>query len=147
MLRYRLVFGALLIAAMIAGAVADEWIDGSAVPGWLGWLVPGSTFPPGVVVTPIVAFLCVMAARELSALLRAKGVTAARRVNATLAVAGLMIAAFVPTGWSGMSGAAVVNAAVGLVLAGSAGVLRAWAPGGGDDGGGGGRCWRSATSG
>lgn len=119
MLRYRLVFGALLIAAMIAGAVLDQWIDGLAAPGWFARWTADATWPPGVVVTPIVAALCVVAARELSGLLKAKGVHTARRVNATLAVAGLMVAAFVPSAWSGVGGAALVNAAVGLVLAGS----------------------------
>ncbi|GJM19168.1 MAG: phosphatidate cytidylyltransferase [Phycisphaeraceae bacterium] len=119
MLVYRLTLGPVLILAIIAAAFGDQWMDSVAMPGFAsGWTGDG-TFPPCMFVLPITVLLSVVASRELSALLKSKGVEAARRVNATLAVAGLLLAAFVPSGWSGVGGAGVINASVGLVIVGS----------------------------
>lgn len=118
-LRYRLTFGPILIALLILAAIGDEWLDALATPGWLSGVVAGETLPPGVLIVPVVVALSVQASREVSVLLRSKGVETARRVNAVLAVAGLAVSAFVPEAWSGVSGAAVINTAVALVLVGS----------------------------
>lgn len=119
MLKYRLTLGPVLILGMVLAALGDEWIDGRPLPDTLARLLGRETFPPGVLVFPIVAVLSVVASRELSALLKGKGVEAACRVNATLALAGLTLSAFVPSAWSGTHGAGLIMGSLGLVLVGS----------------------------
>jgi len=123
MLKYRLTFGPLFILLALGVAWLDEWLDGVDAPAWVtraaGEQGTDGTWPPGVFVFPALAFMCVMAARELTRFLKSKGVPATKRLNGTLAVCGLALAAFVPETWAGTSGAGLINASVGLVLVAS----------------------------
>lgn len=119
MLAYRLTLGPILILGVLLGCWGDGWIDGMPMPQWMGDWTGDGTFPPCMLILPITAVLSVIASRELSAFLKSKGVRAARRVNGTLALAGLLLSAFVPEAWTGTGGAGVINASVGLAIVGS----------------------------
>lgn len=120
MLKYRLTFGPLFILLALGVAWLDEYLDDVGAPEWVVSLAnegeSDGTWPPGVLVVPLLMFMCVMAARELTRFLKSKGVPATKRLNGTLAVCGLGLAAFVPESWAGTSGAGLINASVGLVL-------------------------------
>ncbi len=119
MLAYRLTLGPILILGILAACWADGWLDRTAMPAVIGDWTADGTFPPCVLILPITALLSVIASRELSAFLKSKGVRAARRVNGTLAFAGLLLSAFIPAAWTGTGGAGVINASMGLVIVGS----------------------------
>ncbi|MEQ8770910.1 MAG: phosphatidate cytidylyltransferase [Phycisphaerales bacterium] len=119
MLAYRLTLGPILILGVLLACWADGWVDGVALPGAIAHWTADGTFPPCMLILPITAVLSVIASRELSAFLKSKGVRAARRVNGTLALAGLILAAFVPEAWTGTGGAGVINASMGIVIVGS----------------------------
>ena len=112
----RLTLGPVLIALLLGCAFLDEWLDGRALPGrfasWLG----RETFPPGVVVFVLIATAVVLAARELSRILRSKGVHASMRMNSVLALLGVCVCGLVPRDWAGTDGAALVNASVAGVI-------------------------------
>lgn len=120
MLKYRLTFGPLFILLALGLAWLDERIDALAAPAWVDSISrddpSDGTWPPGLLVFPVLAVMCVMAARELTRFLKSKGVPATKRLNGTLAVCGLALAAFVPESWAGTSGAGLINASVGIVL-------------------------------
>lgn len=118
MLKHRLIFGPVMIVLLVLAAWADQALEG--VRTGLGWL-NGGVIPPGVIVLPVVAGLSVLGARELTAILRGKGVMTSARVNSALAFLGLLIAATLPevgaTDAEGAkTGGAVAYAAVGGVL-------------------------------
>ncbi len=119
MLAYRLTLGPILILGVLLACWADGWLDGVAMPGAIADWTSDGTFPPCTLILPITALLSVIASRELSAFLKSKGVRAARRVNGTLAFAGLLLSAFVPAAWTGTGGAGVINASMGIVIVGS----------------------------
>lgn len=118
MLKHRLIFGTLLIVFLVLAAWADQALEG--VRTGLDWF-NGGLIPPGVIVLPVVAGLSVLGARELSAILRGKGVMTSARVNSAMAFLGLLIAATLPEFGPGSvegakTGGAVAYAAVGGVL-------------------------------
>ncbi|MEM7627870.1 MAG: phosphatidate cytidylyltransferase [Planctomycetota bacterium] len=118
MLKYRLIFGPLMIVLLVLAAWADQALEGVSI----GWLVPnGGVVPPGVIVLPVVAGLSVLGARELTTILRGKGVMTSARVNSALAFLGLLIAATLPEldasdAGGAKTGGAVAYTAVGVVL-------------------------------
>lgn len=64
MLKYRLIFGPLLIAGAIALFWLDRWLD--RVP------IDGETLPPGIILAALLLVLIPLATRELAAVLRLK---------------------------------------------------------------------------
>lgn len=116
MLGKRLTFGALLIGLLVLGAWADAAIDRAAAPGALAPLIPGPTWPPGVIVLTVIAALAGLAARELARLLRGKGVEASAGLTAAMAVVGVLMTGIVPDRGSAFLGAASINTATALVV-------------------------------
>lgn len=104
-MRYRLMLGPVMIVLLVLGLLADQWLDGQAMPeelrGFLSRLLPGAwavreTWPPGVLLFVIAITVGVLAARELSALLISEGIEASKRMMTTAAVAGLVVSCLVP---------------------------------------------------
>jgi phosphatidate cytidylyltransferase len=56
------------------------------------------------------------ASRELSRILKDKGIRASRRVNSVAAIAGLLVSSIVPANLSGMTAVAIVGSAAVLIL-------------------------------
>lgn len=96
-MRARLLLGPPLIVALLALFWLDETFDRTSVPGWAIDTMGGrTTFPPGVVLLLVATGLVLLAAQELTRLMRDKGVAASRRVMSFAALSGLWLAAFVP---------------------------------------------------
>ncbi|USN98959.1 MAG: phosphatidate cytidylyltransferase [Phycisphaeraceae bacterium] len=114
MLRHRLVSGPVMILLAVLGAWIDAALDRAPAP----W-DHERTLPPGIIVAPTVLVLSLLAARELARILRGAGIQASTSVTCGVAMLGVVIAALVPGTVSGVTGAAVVSFAVGLVLVGT----------------------------
>lgn len=119
MLRHRLLFGPLLIAAIILGSWLDQWLDGEAAPRWFVDLTGRATWPPGMVVMPVVSLLAVLGALELKHVFGSASILVSRRVVVTLVLVGLAIIAFIPESLDGVTAAALVNSSITLVLVGT----------------------------
>ena len=118
-MRTRVLFGPILIALMVLGVWADEAVDRTAWPEWLPLSGGRETLPPGVVVFLVVVPISWQAARELAAMLRAKGIAARQRVTSTAAIIGLLVSGLVPSGIRGEQAAAGISSAAIIVLVGS----------------------------
>lgn len=117
-LRHRLFLGTILIASVVLISLADQWVHGAVLPGWLRPLFwDRETAPPGMAIFVLAAAFSVMAARELAAILKANGVEASKRVTTTAAIMGLLVSCVVP-GWlpAPVAVAVVSSAAVGVLL-------------------------------
>ena len=119
MLRQRLLLGPVLIVLLALGAWLDGLLDAWSPPITLGSASADGTLPPNMIVVPVLLVVAAMAARELARLLRDKGILASTTWTVCLALAGLMLSAFMPETISGVSGATAVSAAVAIVVAAS----------------------------
>ena len=118
MLRKRVIAGSLLIASLILGLWLDGLIDRVALPTPLADLFGIATYPPGTLLFPVVAALCLVAAREMAAMLRRKGIAASARASTVAALVGLVVSTFVPETADPLTAAALVaSAAVGVLVA------------------------------
>lgn len=77
MLRYRLLLGPVLIAALIGVFWADAAIEGAAIPSFLRAIFLGrEAFPPGVAMFAFALLISPLASFELVAILRANSINA-----------------------------------------------------------------------
>lgn len=115
MLKQRLIFGTLLIALIAVLAWLDQWIDGLASPS----MFPSDTYPPGMIVLPVLALLSAMGSRELSRIFRSKGVHIGTAIAMVVALVGLCVVGFTPENSSGTTGfAAGISSVVVVYIAG-----------------------------
>jgi len=91
MLKQRLIFGTLMIVAIVALLAADRRLDRS---DWLADLLPGAARPRGALFTLLVGVLTLAASAELYRMARAKGLRPLGGVGA-LAAAALAVSPFV----------------------------------------------------
>jgi phosphatidate cytidylyltransferase len=116
-LRHRLAFGPLLIALVVLVVWLDEWLEGRALgPFWQRVFLGSDTAPPGIAIFIAVIVISFFASRELSAILKDKGIRASRRVNTTAAIVGLLVSTIVPADISGLTAVAIVSSAAVAVL-------------------------------
>ncbi len=112
----RLLLGPIMIAVMLAGLWLDERLDAQAAPAWLRPLLR-ETWPPGVIIFGFVAVLACLAAAELAAILRDKGILASRRICTFAALLGVCVSAFVPAEVGAVDAVAVTAMSALAVLA------------------------------
>lgn len=115
----RVLFGPVMIAALVGLLMLDGWIDRQGVPTSLSWLRSlgsGETFPPGVVLLPVMILIAVLAVRELTAILHDKGIESSKRINTMASLLGLMASGLVPGTLAGPMGAMLVTLAAVIVL-------------------------------
>lgn len=113
-MRERLLLGPVLIAALLGALALDEWLAGRDTPTSLAWLL-GTTLPAGVLVLPVMLLAAALAARELTAFLRAKGAAVSGWVMGAAPGCGLLAWALgLATG--GTPGLALLPAAGVLIL-------------------------------
>jgi phosphatidate cytidylyltransferase len=118
-LRHRLIFGPILIAALVLVAWLDHTLEGRPLPALFGSILnePSPAIPPGVVIFFAMVVASVMASRELAAILRAEGIQASKRIMTTASIAGLLVSCLVPARWEATTSVAVSSsAAVGVLL-------------------------------
>lgn len=122
-MRQRLILGPVIVLLLVAMLWLDQRLDAAAMPAWLSRLAEragteGGTYPPGVIVLAVMVLLSVLAAREMSDILRSKAIEAPRRVHSLAAVTGLLVSCLVPTGVDAVTSvAAVSTAAVAVFVA------------------------------
>jgi len=116
--RHRIILGPVLIGALIAVCLLDQWMEGAALPAFLRPLFwDRETAPPGIGIFVLCASVSILASRELAAILKANGVEASKRVTTTAAIAGLLVSCIVPAKFPATVGAAAVSsAAVGVLV-------------------------------
>lgn len=102
-----------MIILALLGAWADGWLDGVAFGD------AGRTLPPGLFLTPVTILIAVLASAELAGLLRSANILASTFLTCAAAVLGLLVSAFNPESFSGVTGGAVVSLSLTLVLVGS----------------------------
>lgn len=102
-----------MILLALAGAWADGWLDGVSLGG------DGRTLPPGMILAPATILVAGFAASEMAGLLRSAGILASTLLTCTVTIVGLLVSAFVPESFSGVSGGAVVSLSVAAVLVGA----------------------------
>lgn len=107
-LKYRLTFGPLLIAAILLFAWLDEVIDGLTAPEFF----PRESMPPGIVVAMVLGLIGVMGAREVARILRAKKVMIHTWLAALVAVFGILVVGFTPAEAAGTTGFAVAVSSI-----------------------------------
>lgn len=132
-LRHRLTFGPIMIAAVILLLWLDEVVDGIATPSWLlptkmtevggtsHWLLQGGipfhdTLPRGTVLFCVLVVIGVAAAFELAKILRENGVSASTRITCGASLTGLMVSSLIPAKASGVTSMAIVSSCAALVL-------------------------------
>ena len=75
MLRYRLIFGALLVLGSIGVFWLDGWLTTVELSGaWRGLFAGRATLPPGLMLLGLSCVLLPLAGRELSAIFTANGI-------------------------------------------------------------------------
>lgn len=117
MLKYRLLFGPLMIALVTAVAWFDQWLASQAFPAFLQQAFPArDSWPPGVVVFVLVAIASFFASRELTRIMRDNNIKTSKRITTAAALAGLVVSCLVPSEFQGERAVAVVNSAAVLVL-------------------------------
>ena len=112
----RLLLGPVMIAVLLLGLWLDERLDGAGTPEWLRPPLR-DTWPPGVIIFASVAMLACLAAGELAAILRDKGILASRRICTFAALLGVFVSTFVPADLVAVDAVAVVAMSAMAVLA------------------------------
>ncbi len=115
----RVLFGPVLIAALVGLLMLDGWVDGQSLGKSLSWLKRvgvGETYPPGTVVLPVMIGVAILAVRELTTILRDKGIESSKRINTMAALLGLVSAGVVPASLEGQFGAMAVTLSGAVVL-------------------------------
>ena len=121
MLKYRLIFGPLMIAAMIGVVIVDSVLDRVDLGEW-PWLQSmflGRTYlPAGLLLLICVAVLAVLGSRELCVIFRAKAVAIDTPVIVLSGLLGLLLFYAIPQGLGSQTAVAIYGTSMaGLFLA------------------------------
>ncbi|OAB57712.1 hypothetical protein AY599_11235 [Leptolyngbya valderiana BDU 20041] len=118
-MRTRLIFGPILIAALLAGLLLDRALVGVRWPLDYPPLGFDGTAPPGVVVLPVMLAIAGLGGRELAIMLKAKGIHASRLTLSIVAMLGLLASTpLFATLAQGDGAAGLASAAAAVVLIG-----------------------------
>jgi len=114
-LRQRLIYGPLLIAAILSLAWLDEFLDALAAPAWF----PSPTLPPGIIVAAALIVVGVMGAREVARIYRSKGIHIDSWFAALVGVTGILVVGLTPLDSAGPMGfAAGISTVAGSFVVG-----------------------------
>lgn len=95
----RYILGPLMIGLLLGLLWLDEYLAHQPAPAWWpAWLTKVGNFAPGEVMFVSMLGLAVLAARELAAMLKAKGIVSSKRLMTGAAVVGLGLSYFTPSG-------------------------------------------------
>lgn len=120
MLRYRLMLGPVLIAALLGVIWADAALEGVGIPPFLRPLFFGrDSFPPGTAMFTLALAISPLASLELVNILRANGITASKRATWFATALGLVVSCAIPADITGALGGAIVASVAAFVLVGS----------------------------
>lgn len=112
-----------MILLLVGCLWLDQWLDGQTLPQSLKPVFNAKffgeareTFPPGVIVLPLLIALVWIAARELSSLLQAEKIAGSKRMLTSAAIAGLLVSCLVPTALPATTVVGVMGTVSVLVL-------------------------------
>jgi len=108
MLRDRLIFGPLMIAALLALGFVDDRLDRVAVTGPLFRTLLGRDYlPAGLILLALFILLIILGARELAAIFRAKNIDTSSRILAMAGIGGCTMLYWMPPTLAGPQAAAL----------------------------------------
>lgn len=117
MLKDRLLYGPLLILALLGALWLDEWLNTVDAPAWFARLTGTVTFPPGTVMVLVATPIAVLAAIELAAMLSRVGLASSRKLSAIGAVVGIAVSCLIPSEVEAVRSVAIVgSAAIAMLL-------------------------------
>ena len=98
MLKYRIITGPLLIGALLAVILLDDWLDGVHLDGFWRELFLGKEHPPrGLALFGLALAVAPFAARELSAIFAANGIATRTWLTTLATITGLALSYCIPT--------------------------------------------------
>jgi phosphatidate cytidylyltransferase len=111
-------YGVALIALLIGLAWLDQRVDALAAPAWLSDRTGQATWPPGTLIFVVLAVLCVLASRELAAIMKVNGIRASKRITTAAGLFGLGASCLIPESLlgGGATGGAITGTAAIVVL-------------------------------
>ncbi|MHC5003204.1 MAG: phosphatidate cytidylyltransferase [Planctomycetota bacterium] len=113
MLKYRLITGPLLIAALLFLVWLDDRVETVELSDAMSRMFAGRDNPPGGLVIFILGLVVApLAAKELSAIFRAQGIMTRTWLTAAAAMAGLVVSYSVPIGTDAVTAIAIVSTAM-----------------------------------
>jgi phosphatidate cytidylyltransferase len=116
-MRPRLIYGPVLILALLLVAWLDHALEGADLPRGLAPLFPGrQTAPPGIAIFLLCVGLSLLAVRELAAIMIANGLHASKRIMTGAAVLGLLVSCVIPASLPGHVAASLISTAAVVVL-------------------------------
>ncbi len=119
----RLLLGPIMILLLIGALALDQWLDARAMPEAVRDLLARTlnfreqTFPPGVIMLPVLMGLVSIAAREMSSLLEAERIEGSKRMLTAAAIAGLLVSCLVPAALPATTVVGIIGTVSVLVLA------------------------------
>jgi phosphatidate cytidylyltransferase len=109
MLKYRLIFGPLMIAVAVGLVVADMRLDALVLTGtWQSLFLGRDYLPQGLILTALVLILIPIAAVELARMLESVGVSGHRWIIAVGGIAGCMAVYSTPRILTAPTGATII---------------------------------------
>jgi phosphatidate cytidylyltransferase len=112
-LKYRLITGPLLIAALLFLVWLDDRVETVELSDAMSRMFAGRDNPPGGLVIFILGLVVApLAAKELSAIFRAQGIMTRTWLTAAAAMAGLVVSYSVPIGTDAVTAIAIVSTAM-----------------------------------
>ncbi|MBU6413010.1 MAG: phosphatidate cytidylyltransferase [Planctomycetes bacterium] len=113
----RLILGPLMILLLLGLLWLDEFLSTRAAPAWWPlWFTVKGNIAPGVVMFVTMLGLAVLAARELAAMLKAKGIVSSKRMMTGAAVLGLAVSYLTPATMSGPAAVSLTESVSALCL-------------------------------
>jgi phosphatidate cytidylyltransferase len=117
-LKYRLITGPILIAALLLLIAADQWMDGVELTGRVRDFFDGrSQPPPGLLLFALSLCVAPFAAFELSAMCRANGIRSRTWLTALAAVSGLVLSYAIPSDTPSMIAIPVLTTGLAAIFA------------------------------
>ncbi len=117
-LKYRLIFGPLLILLLLAIVIVDDWLDTLHLSGFWQYLFRGKEHPPRGLA--LFAFaVCVaapLAARELSAIFAHQGIATRKTLTTVAAILGLALSYCIPSSTPAVEAIALLSTGMVLVF-------------------------------
>ncbi len=120
MLKYRLIFGPLLIALLLTVVVLDDWLDTVVLSGFWRDLFRGRThLPRGLALFGLSLIAVVLAARELSNIFLHQGIATRKTLTSVAAVLGVTLSYCIPNDTEAVTAIALLATGMTLVFVAS----------------------------
>jgi phosphatidate cytidylyltransferase len=118
MLKYRLVFGPVMIAALLVLIVADNQLDRVSLTGtpWQAVFLGRTYLPAGLPLLALIGTLIALGSKELVQIFRDKGIAASRFMVSTAALTGFVLFYIIPYRTDSQHTVAIYGSVLGLLF-------------------------------